>query len=297
VLPALLERCRTPDLPFDVGALHTVKRRFSDQCFTVFPNLAIQDATDSEIGMSALFFREARKVDNIYRWHLLDYGLAAIEAQRPVQVEGAFAGHASPRVEARPAIRRKSEPGGGMLQRLKRYASARPSRQAAATTEPSPAGRPATTKPAPQRHLGGQPPLRARSNKRPKSRAVIAVVVGLEPDALGRVLDLLSASTARQDVEPVLLTDCDAFELFRDRGLVFEYLPGPAQRQRFAPELDWDLYLLRRLALIRRKWQPVKIITFGRAAGQLLSSWKGSPFEDDSIHQVAGGPAATVEMT
>jgi GR25 family glycosyltransferase involved in LPS biosynthesis len=296
VLPALLERCRVPDLPFDIGALHTLKRRFSDQCFTMFPNLAIQDATDSEIGMSTLFFREARKVDNIYRWHLPDYGLAAIEAQRPVRLEGAFAGHPGPTVETRPAMRSESEPGGGMLQRLKRYASARPWRQAAAT-EPSFAGRPAATKPAPQRRLGGQPPLRARSNQRPRSRAVIAVVVGLEPDALSRVLDLLSASSTRQDVEPVLLTDCDAFELFRDRGLVFEYLPGPAQRQRFAADLDWDLYLLRRLALIRRKWQPVRIITFGAAAGQLLCSWKGSPFEDESIHQVAGGPAATVEMT
>ena len=184
-----------------------------------------------------------------------------------------------------------------MLQRLKRYAGAKPWRRAAATIEPSPVGRPATTKPAPQRHLGGQPPLRARSNKRPRSSAVIAVVVGLEPEALGRVLDLLRASSARQDLEPVLLTDCDAFELFRDRGLVFEYLPAPAQRERFAPELDWDLYLLRRLALIRRKWQPVRIITFGPAAGDLLSLWKGSPFEDESIQKVASGAAATVEMT
>src|SRR5690606_12266143 len=78
VLPELLERSRVRDLPFDIGALHTIKRRHAARCFTMFPNLAIQSAADSDIGMSTMFFREARRTDNIYRWYLPEYGLAAI---------------------------------------------------------------------------------------------------------------------------------------------------------------------------------------------------------------------------
>jgi GR25 family glycosyltransferase involved in LPS biosynthesis len=78
VFPALLEASRKRDLPFDIGALHVVKRRYRDRSFTCFPNLVIQDATDSEIGMSEIFFREARQETNIYRWQISHYGLDAI---------------------------------------------------------------------------------------------------------------------------------------------------------------------------------------------------------------------------
>jgi hypothetical protein len=45
--------------------------------------------------------------------------------------------------------------------------------------------------------------------------------------------------------------------------------------------------VLRRLAPLRWKWQPMRMITFGTTAAQLLLQWKDSPVEDDSIHQVA----------
>jgi hypothetical protein len=147
---------------------------------------------------------------------------------------------------------------------------------------------------APAKPLGGQPPLQVRSLKKPKSHAIVALVVGLADDELVGVLDLLQAQRARSDLEPILLTDCDALELFRARTLAFEYLPPPALRARLAPQLDWDLYLLRRLALLRRKWQPVRIVAFGPSAAQLLSQWKDSPFEDDSIHQVAAGATKSI---
>ena len=54
VLPDLLTRARRRDLPFDVGALQEVKRNYRQRCFTCYPNLAIQDPSDSEIGMSQL---------------------------------------------------------------------------------------------------------------------------------------------------------------------------------------------------------------------------------------------------
>lgn len=70
---AVLERSNQPDLPFDIGALQEVKRLFQDRCFTAYPNLAIQDTQDSEIGMSKIFEREAKKLDNAYRWNWADY--------------------------------------------------------------------------------------------------------------------------------------------------------------------------------------------------------------------------------
>lgn len=78
---AILARSKVPDLPFDIGPLQEAKRLFRDRCFTVYPNIAIQDTTDSEIGMSKLFFEQAKKNNNIYRWKWQDY---APEALRPV---------------------------------------------------------------------------------------------------------------------------------------------------------------------------------------------------------------------
>lgn len=290
VMPLLLERCRGRDLPFDIGALHSAKRAFADRCFTAFPNLVIQDAGDSEIGMSRLFFREARKVDNVYRWNLPDYGMGALLAGEAPDPGPAPPVEADRRV-GDPAIEQVSPPvGRGRLGALLARATLLPwprSGAAAKHDTPQPA---AKGKPSPaRRHLGGQPPLRAHAKRRAKSHAVIAVAIGMERDALVRVLDSLRASRARTDAEPILITDSDETELFRDRDLVFEYLPPRTLHQRFAPDLDWNLYLLRRLAILRRKWQPKRIVTFGPAARELLDAWRASPFEDDSIHQVAGG--------
>lgn len=80
-LKAVLERAGTPDLPFDIGPLQEAKRIFRDRCFTAYPNLVIQDAQDSEIGMSRVFFEESRKADNLYRWTWADYGPQVLRPQ------------------------------------------------------------------------------------------------------------------------------------------------------------------------------------------------------------------------
>jgi GR25 family glycosyltransferase involved in LPS biosynthesis len=77
-MQAVLDRAHVADLPFDIGALQEVKRLFEDQCFTAYPNLAIQDTQDSEIGMSKIFDRESRKPDNVYRWNWSDYDPAEL---------------------------------------------------------------------------------------------------------------------------------------------------------------------------------------------------------------------------
>ncbi|MGH6901847.1 MAG: hypothetical protein ACREIR_03825, partial [Geminicoccaceae bacterium] len=91
-------------------------------------------------------------------------------------------------------------------------------------------------------------------------------------------------------------TDNDAFQLFRGRRVLFEFLPPPSDRERLAPELDWRLFTLRRLALIRRKWQPVRVVAFGRAAGEAVQLWLDSPFETTPIPAALKGGAERPEL-
>lgn len=284
VLPMLLKRCHRCDLPFDIGALHTVKRRFAEQCLTMFPNLAIQDATDSEIGMSRIFFDQARKNDNVYRWHLPDY-------QSHDRVADDTGGTLMPTNGTEMSARRGMNPRakrhrskrtrrglpsiGAYLTGLKGYADADERKP----ISPSPS---ATTSHA-------RPPLRPLLQDRSTASTVLAVVLGLEGEHLTNVLDLLIRG-AGSEVVPVVLTDSVDFHLFRERRLIFEYLPPETQRQRFAPNLDWQLYTLRRLALLRTKWQPIRIVAFGGAASVLVSAWKQSPFEDATISEIISGP-------
>lgn len=276
-LEALRGRCRRRDLPFDIGALHTIKRRFADRCFTMVPNLAIQDATDSEIGLSTLFFREARKSDNIYRWHLPDYGLRAIEAAEQTPAPAA--------TDVEMTNRRLSSRE-GMAARLRRIVAgfARKTEVQHASTPPT-SGAVATESAAEGRVRRGRQPLRAYERERPHATCVFAIVVGLPPAELEGVVASL---TAKPSVTPVFLTDSDAFEIFRERRAVFEYLPPPNHD----PNLDWSLYRLRRLALLRRKWEPSRIVGFGPAAADLISRWRASPFEEPPLDEVLGHGSA-----
>lgn len=136
---------------------------------------------------------------------------------------------------------------------------------------------------------GNSPPLKPLAEERPTAETIIAVVLGLEEDNLIRVLDLLKRGGAGLDVVPVVLTDSTDFRLFRERRIVFEYFPPREHQERFAPGLNWSLYRLRRLALLRRKWQPLRIIAFGTNAGDVLNDWRHSPFEDAAIVDVISG--------
>ncbi|MEO0760792.1 MAG: glycosyltransferase family 25 protein [Pseudomonadota bacterium] len=120
-LEAAWRATATPDLPFDIGAMNTVKRAFRDQCFTCFPNLVIQDPSDTEIGMSRLFFSEMRKKVNLYRWILKDYGP---EGLRPVGSTKRPSGdQAQGPAPSRPAPVEPAAPGGPRSPVLQPYLS------------------------------------------------------------------------------------------------------------------------------------------------------------------------------
>ena len=122
------------------------------------------------------------------------------------------------------------------------------------------------------------------------------LVFGLSEAEIEKVLVAISAYCAERDLAPLLLTDNDAFQVFRGRRVLFEYVPARSDQERLAPELDWRLYTLRRLALIRRKWQPIRVVAFGHRAAEVLRLWRDSPFESTSIPAALNGFSVGAEF-
>ena len=106
-------------------------------------------------------------------------------------------------------------------------------------------------------------PLRPISEERDVESVIAVTVFGLAPDALEGALDTVEEYCRKHGTAPVILTDCDRFDIFRKRRMIFEYLPPVDQRDRFAPDLQWPLYFARRFSLYQRKWRPLGIISFG----------------------------------
>jgi hypothetical protein len=107
------------------------------------------------------------------------------------------------------------------------------------------------------------PPLVPFGDGNLGKRIIAVTAFELSKEALAKVLDTVEAHCRKRDTLPLVLTDCNCFEMFRDRSMVFEYFPPEASRERFAPDLQWPLFFRRRLALLRRKWGPVGVVSFG----------------------------------
>jgi hypothetical protein len=127
---------------------------------------------------------------------------------------------------------------------------------------------------------------------RPPKDVIAVVVFGLSESELERVLDAVERYCAEHEAAPLLLTDNDSFQLFRNRRVLFEFLPPGSEQQRLASELDWRFYILRRLALIRRKWRPSRVVAFGHRATEVVQLWLDSPFEETPIPATLKGSSA-----
>lgn len=102
-------------------------------------------------------------------------------------------------------------------------------------------------------------------------------LLGLSRADVERVVALVAETRQKVDFVPVLVTDCDDFALFRRHRLYFEYVPPAAIYERYASDLDWRLFVQRRLALIRQKWEPARVINFGPASPEPFA---GMPLAD-----------------
>lgn len=153
---------------------------------------------------------------------------------------------------------------------------ARDTRQAARWRQPAPTGAP-TALPA------ADPPLVPWVEAGPPRPILCAVVAGLPKADIEGVLDTVERQCRARRMIPMLLTSDDAFETFRGRRIVVEFLPPVTFLQAAMPDRPAELYLQRRLALIRRKWQPQRVVAFGPSAAELVELWQESPFEDEPV--------------
>jgi hypothetical protein len=134
------------------------------------------------------------------------------------------------------------------------------------------------------------------AQKIPAPPVMVVVVLGFEPEERSVILDVIARYGANGNIVPLVLTDDDDFAPLRSRSILFEYFPSPTARERSGPALEWELYLLRRLALIRRKWRPVRVIAFGEPSADLVRQWSGSAFEDPRLGRLpAAVPPAAPE--
>ncbi len=125
-----------------------------------------------------------------------------------------------------------------------------------------------------------RPPLFA-NYKKTAPQAVLAVLLyGLDKSEIVNLLPVIERDCRATDMMPLLLTDNDAFELLREHNIIFEYLPPAEDRMRFDDKLSWNLYIQRRLAIVRKKWQPSRVIALGGVAADTLRLWQQSPFEE-----------------
>jgi hypothetical protein len=120
------------------------------------------------------------------------------------------------------------------------------------------------------------PPLVRRSSDAAGGRVILLVVLGLEKDAIERIIDDVTASRRAGAPEPLFLTDLDRFELFRARDLAFEHIPSARSKSLIRGDLPWETYLRRRLDLMMSKWQPVATIPYGEVAGGIVKAWRGA---------------------
>lgn len=93
---------------------------------------------------------------------------------------------------------------------------------------------------------------------------VVVTVLGLDGEALEKVLDLVQAECRALGRKPVLVTD--GFELtpFRRRRLIVEQVPDAEAMAVLAPDLPWTLYRERLFGLLGRRWRPTASVSFGR---------------------------------
>jgi hypothetical protein len=148
----------------------------------------------------------------------------------------------------------------------------------AATSEPPPAPPPVSILTGAKRHGDG--------------RTVLALVLGLPPEAQAELVARLAAAPPFPGLVPVWVTDGLAFEPFRRHGTFFEHLPGAKDRD----GRDWELYRIRRFAILCRKWQPVRVVAFGATARQWLARTADSPHAPPDLAALIGPEPAPVAL-
>jgi hypothetical protein len=95
-------------------------------------------------------------------------------------------------------------------------------------------------------------------------RVIGISVCGLPRESLEAIVSMIAdQQTECRGFVPIFLTDSTDFDVFRDYGFVFEYLPSTAKQAAYAGTKSWADYAAERRALLERKWGLARIIRFG----------------------------------
>ena len=73
IIPLVLNYCQRFNLPYDEGPLHIPKAWYPKKCLTFYPNLLIQDVSESEISNMTGQKKTMSHKDNVYRWDMEKY--------------------------------------------------------------------------------------------------------------------------------------------------------------------------------------------------------------------------------
>ncbi len=103
-------------------------------------------------------------------------------------------------------------------------------------------------------------------------------VAGLSRDVLVKIVAAVETRQRKQrDVIPVFLTDSTDFDVFRSRGYVFEYFPGPEKWESIECSEPLDIYAKRRYHTIKRKWDFARVVQFGPNAFPRVAHYRYNP--------------------
>ena len=97
-------------------------------------------------------------------------------------------------------------------------------------------------------------------------------LIGLPHEQVDRVLDGLIEDALSEAKTPVFIVDETDLATEIGEVALIEHLPNARCRDALSPDLDWDLYIARRLLQLQKKWRCAKIITFGLPIEALTSS-------------------------
>lgn len=117
------------------------------------------------------------------------------------------------------------------------------------------------TAPASSEQDGNEGPL---TSENLRGKFILISVIGMKETARDQMLDWMVDDCRAKGKTPVFITDNLDLSPWIERQLLVEHLPSLERQTRLAPDLDWDLYLNRRLTQIMRKWQTADITDLGQ---------------------------------
>ena len=96
-------------------------------------------------------------------------------------------------------------------------------------------------------------------------------VMGMAPETRDQMLEWIVEDCAAKGKTPVFITDDLDLSPWIERQLLVEHLPSIEKQASLAPDLDWDLYLNRRLLQLKMKWRSADIADLSQQLDRISS--------------------------